>query len=106
MATELIRGLRLGGGGGGGNKSSITTITGDHPGQDKAMGSSQAPGVALVAAAADADPVTLPVTAWLSARRSENTRAAYARDIGITPQRRPGRAPSWLAWCRQQDVHP
>ena len=44
--------------------------------------------------------------AWLSARRSENTRAAYARDIGITPQRRPGRAPSWLAWCQQQEVHP
>lgn len=70
------------------------------------MGSSQPPGPALVAAAADADPVTLLVTAWLSARRSENTRAAYARDLGITPQRRPSRAPSWLAWCGQQGVHP
>jgi integrase/recombinase XerD len=70
------------------------------------MGSSQPPGPALVAAAADADPVTLLVLAWLSARRPENTRAAYARDIGITPQRRPSRAPSWLAWCQQQDVHP
>jgi integrase/recombinase XerD len=69
------------------------------------MGSSQPPGPAL-AAAADADPVTLLVTAWLSARRSENTRAAYARDIGITPQQRPGRAPSWLTWCQQQEVHP
>ena len=39
------------------------------------MGSSQPPGPALVTAAADADPVTLLVTAWLSARRSENTRA-------------------------------
>ena len=87
-------------------KSSITTITEDHPGQNPAMGSSQPPGPALVAAATDADPVTHLVLAWLSARRSENTRAAYARDIGITPQRRPGRAPSWLAWCQQQEVHP
>jgi integrase/recombinase XerD len=70
------------------------------------MGSSQPPGPALVAAATDADPVIHLVLAWLSARRSANTRAAYARDIGITPQRRPGRAPSWLAWCQQQDVHP
>jgi integrase/recombinase XerD len=70
------------------------------------MGSSQPPGPALVAAAADADPVTLLVTAWLSVRRSENTRASYARDIGITPQRRSSRAPSWLAWCQQQGLHP
>ena len=70
------------------------------------MGSSQPLGPAVVAAAADADPVTLLVTAWLSTRRSENTRAAYARDIGITPQQRPGRAPSWLTWCQQQRVHP
>jgi integrase/recombinase XerD len=63
-------------------------------------------GSALAAAAADADPITLLVTAWLSARRSENTRTAYARDIGITPQRRPSLAPSWLAWCQQQGVHP
>ena len=70
------------------------------------MGSSQPPGPALVAAATDADPVIHLVLAWLSARWSENTRAAYARDIGITPQRRPGRAPSWLAWCQQQEVHP
>src|SRR5579864_2072873 len=68
--------------------------------------SSQPLAPAVVAGAADADPVALLVTAWLSARRSANTRAAYARDIGITPQRRPGRAPSWLAWCQQQDVHP
>jgi integrase/recombinase XerD len=70
------------------------------------MGSSQPPGPALVAAATDADPVIHLVLAWLSARWSENTRAAYARDIGITPQPRPGRAPSWLAWCQQQEVHP
>jgi site-specific recombinase XerC len=87
-------------------KSSITTIIVDHPGQDPAMDSSQPPGPALVAAATDADPVIHLVLAWLSARWSENTRAAYARDIGITPQRRPGRAPSWLAWCQQQEVHP
>jgi site-specific recombinase XerC len=68
------------------------------------MGSSQPPGPALVAA--DADPVTLLVTAWLSAMRSENTRTAYARDIGITPQQRPCRAPSWLTWCQQEEVHP
>src|SRR5271163_1902438 len=70
------------------------------------MGSSQLPGPAVAAVAADADTVTLLVTAWLSTRRSENTRAAYARDIGITPQQRPGRAPSWLTWCQQQQVHP
>src|SRR5512142_88616 len=70
------------------------------------MSGSRPPGPALVAADADADPVTLLVTAWLSARRSENTRAGYARDIGITPPRRPGRAPSWLTWCQQQGVHP
>jgi integrase/recombinase XerD len=70
------------------------------------MSSGRPPGPALVAAAADADPVTLLVTAWLSVRRSENTRAAYARDIGVTPRRRPSRAPSWLAWCGQQGVHP
>ena len=70
------------------------------------MGSNQAPGPALAAAAADADPVALLVTAWLSTRRSENTRTAYARDIGITPQQRPGRAPSWLTWCQQHKVHP
>ena len=68
--------------------------------------SSQPLAPALVAEAADAGPVALLVTAWLSARWSENTRAAYARDIGITPPRRPGRAPSWLAWCGQQGVHP
>jgi integrase/recombinase XerD len=70
------------------------------------MGSSQPPGPVVAAVAADADPVTLLVTAWLSTRRSENTRAAYARDIGSTPQQRPGRAPSWLTWCQQQGVHP
>ena len=60
----------------------------------------------LVAAAADADPVTRLVFGWLAAKRSENTRAAYARDIGITPGRRSSRAPSWLAWCQVQGVHP
>jgi integrase/recombinase XerD len=70
------------------------------------MASPHPPGPALVAASADADPVTLLVLGWLAAKRSENTRTAYARDIGITPQRRASRAPSWLAWCRQQQVHP
>lgn len=70
------------------------------------MGNSQPPGPALVAAAADADPVTLLALAWLSAKRSPNTRAAYARDIGITAPQRPGRAPSWLTWCQQQQAHP
>ena len=102
MATELIAASAAA----EAIKSSITTIIADHPGQDPAMGSSQPSGPALVAAATDADPVIHLVLAWLSARRSENTRAAYARDIGITPQRRPGRAPSWLAWCQQQEVHP
>jgi integrase/recombinase XerD len=70
------------------------------------MGNSDPPGVELVAAAADADPVTLLVFGWLAAKRSEHTRTAYARDIGITPRRRAGRAPSWLAWCQARGVHP
>jgi integrase/recombinase XerD len=63
-------------------------------------------GPALVAAAPDADPVTRLVLGWLAGKPSASTRAAYARDIGLTPQQQPGRAPSWLAWCREQDVHP
>ena len=70
------------------------------------MGSTHPPGPALVTATADADPVTLLVLGWLAAKRSENTRTAYARDIGITPRRRASRAPSWLAWCQEQGVHP
>jgi site-specific recombinase XerD len=59
-----------------------------------------------VAAAADTDPVTRLVLAWLAAKPSENTRTAYARDLGITPQRRASHAPSWLAWCQAAGVHP
>jgi integrase/recombinase XerD len=70
------------------------------------MGSSHPPGVGLVAAAADADPVTLLVFGWLASKRSEHTRTAYARDIGITPRHRAGRAPTWLAWCQARGVHP
>jgi integrase/recombinase XerD len=64
------------------------------------------PGVGLVAAAADADPVTRLILGWLASKRSAHTRTAYARDIGITPRRRPGCAPSWLAWCQARGVHP
>jgi site-specific recombinase XerD len=70
------------------------------------MGSSDTSGTALVAAAADADPVTRLVLGWLAGKRSVNTRTAYARDIGITPQRRAGHAPSWLDWCQAEGVHP
>jgi integrase/recombinase XerD len=70
------------------------------------MGRAHSPGPALVTASADADPVTLLVLGWLAAKRSENTRTAYARDIGIIPQRRASRAPSWLAWCQEQRAHP
>ena len=70
------------------------------------MGRPHPPGPALVTAAADADPVTLLVLGWLAGKAAQNTRTAYARDIGITPQRRPSRAPSWLAWCQEQRVHP
>ena len=70
------------------------------------MDSSPSAGVALVAAAADADWVTRLVLGWLAAKRSPNTRTAYARDIGITPQRRAGRAPSWLTWCQAEGVDP
>jgi integrase/recombinase XerD len=70
------------------------------------MRTSRSPGAALVAAAADADPVTLLVLGWLAGKPSPNTRTAYARDIGITPHRRDCRAPSWLAWCQSEGVHP
>ena len=70
------------------------------------MQSSRPPGVELVAAAADADPVTLLVFGWLASKRSEHTRTAYARDIGILPHCQGGRAPSWLAWCQGRGVHP
>ena len=90
----------------GGSRSSITVIIGDYSGQGPSMGSTHSPGPALVTASADADPVTLLVLGWLAAKRSENTRTAYARDIGITPQRRASRAPSWLAWCQEQGVYP
>ena len=89
-----------------GERSSIIVIIEDYPGQSPGMGSTHSPGPALVTASADADPVTLLVLGWLAAKRSENTRTAYARDIGITPQRRASRAPSWLAWCQEQGVHP
>ena len=57
--------------------------------------SSHPAGPALVAAAADADPVTLLVLGWLAAIRSENTRTAYARTSasprrGGPAARRPG----------------
>jgi integrase/recombinase XerD len=70
------------------------------------MGSSHPPGVELVAEAPDADPVTLLVFGWLASKRSAHTRTAYARDIGITPRRRAGRAPTWLAWCQARGLHP
>src|SRR5207253_9915178 len=89
-----------------GGKSWRMTIIEDLPGQGPPVDSSHPTGPALVAAAADADPVTLLVLGWLAASRSENTRTAYARDIGISPPRRPSRAPSWLTWCQEQEVHP
>ena len=70
------------------------------------MESSPSPGVALVAAAADADWVTRLVPGWLAAKRSQNTRTACARDIGITPQPRASRTPSWLTWCQAEGVDP
>jgi integrase/recombinase XerD len=70
------------------------------------MAASGAPGTALVAAAADADPVTRLVLGWLAGKQSPNTRTAYARDIGIIRRRRAGLAPSWLAWCQAEGVHP
>lgn len=70
------------------------------------MSSSPQAGPALGLAAADAEPVTLLVLGWLAAKRSENTRTAYARDIGITPRPRVSRVPPWLTWCQEQGVHP
>lgn len=70
------------------------------------MDASRGPGVELVAAVADADPVTLLVFGWLAGKRSEHTRTAYARDIGVISQSRGGRASSWLPWCQARGVHP
>jgi integrase/recombinase XerD len=78
----------------------------DPPRQNCLLESNHGPGAALVTDAPDADPVTRLVLGWLAAKTSEHTRVAYARDIGITPQRRPSRAPSWLAWCQAEGVHP
>jgi site-specific recombinase XerD len=75
-------------------------------GSHDAMIGHEAPGAALVAESADADPVTRLVLGWLAGKRSEHTRTAYARDIGIIPRRRTGQAPSWLTWCRTAGVHP
>jgi integrase/recombinase XerD len=70
------------------------------------MGRDSLTGDALVAAAADADPVTRLVLGWLTGKRSPHTREAYARDIGITPPGRACHAPSWLAWCQRLGVDP
>jgi integrase/recombinase XerD len=61
---------------------------------------------AVTAPADPIDPVTRLVLAWIAGKRSPHTRAAYARDIGITPAGRPGRAPSWLTWCRATGADP
>ncbi|MGH3150972.1 MAG: tyrosine-type recombinase/integrase [Streptosporangiaceae bacterium] len=50
--------------------------------------------------------MTLLVLGWLATKRSANTRAAYARDLGIAPARRVSSAPAWLVWCQEQGVHP
>lgn len=52
------------------------------------------------------DPVTRLVLSWLAGKRSENTRKAYARDIGILPAGRPCRAASWLEFCRSAGADP
>jgi site-specific recombinase XerD len=52
------------------------------------------------------DPVTRLVLAWLAGKRSKHTRTAYGRDLGVMPPRRPGRALSWLDWCRAAGAHP
>jgi integrase/recombinase XerD len=70
------------------------------------MPSSRPPGVELVAAAVDADSVTRLILGWLASKRSEHTRTAYARDIGIISQCQGSRASSWLAWCQTRGVHP
>jgi integrase/recombinase XerD len=62
--------------------------------------------VVIPAAGQQFDETTRLVLAWLATKRSENTRRAYARDIGITPQARASRAPSWLGWCRAAGADP
>jgi len=62
--------------------------------------------LAVTAQADTIDPTTRLVLAWLASKRSEHTRRAYGRDLGILPQVRPSRAPSWLAWCSAVGVDP
>jgi integrase/recombinase XerD len=62
--------------------------------------------LAVTAPADSIDPATALVLAWLAGKRSEHTRKAYARDLGILPQARAARAPSWLAWCAAAGTDP
>jgi integrase/recombinase XerD len=62
--------------------------------------------LAVTAPTDSTDDTARLVLAWLAGKRSENTRVAYGRDIGILPQARPSRAPSWLAWCAAAGVDP
>jgi integrase/recombinase XerD len=61
--------------------------------------------LAVNAPADSTGPATGLVLAWLAGKRSEHTRRAYARDLGILSAR-PSRAPSWLAWCTAVGVDP
>src|ERR1700733_9506608 len=70
------------------NESLIMTIIRNKSGHRSIVDRRPFGGPALVTAAADADPVTLLVLGWLATKRSANTRAAYARDLGIAPARR------------------
>ena len=60
----------------------------------------------LALLAPDADEATGLVLRWLAGKKSEHTRKAYARDLGILPQVRASRAPTWLAWCREVGTDP
>src|ERR1022692_5272809 len=62
--------------------------------------------LAVIAADTAPDPVTRLILGWLAGKRTENTRKAYARDIGILATKGTSRAPSWLAWCRAAGVGP
>jgi integrase/recombinase XerD len=62
--------------------------------------------LAVTAPADRIDPTTRLVLAWLAGKRSEHTRRAYGRDLGILPAVRPSRAPSWLAWCASAGIDP
>src|SRR5258708_5612199 len=70
--------------------------------------STHTPGAALVAEAADADPVTRLVLGWLAGKRAENTRTVHAPRLPAAappPARGARKLPAvsgWYAWLARR----